>query len=177
MLTAAACYRRNLDGLGRGWLIGAACAAAPAPLFKYYGVMILIPLAGMTVHRGGRRGLYGSRFIGMAAATLVPVGLWLIAVFLRTANPVTSGWTGDGRAVPYLVFQSPRVLLSPAFHYRGFLLRFLVHDCGPVTAALVVVGVIAAIRRWREATGGRSALQPLICWSVMGLAFYVLFAP
>ncbi len=128
------------------------------------------------MHCEGCRGLRGSRFLVMSTATLVPVGLWIIAVFLRTANPVASGWSGDGRAMPYLVFQAPRVLLSPAF-YSGFILRFLVRDCGPVMPALVVLGVVAAVRRRRDASEGRPALQPLICWSVMGLAFYVVFAP
>jgi 4-amino-4-deoxy-L-arabinose transferase-like glycosyltransferase len=177
MLTAATCYRRHLDGLGRGWLIGTACAAALAPLFKYYGVMILVPLAGMTVHHKRSCLRRASLFLIIGTATLVPVGLWMITVFLRTPNPITAGWSGDGHAMPYLVFQAPRVLLSPGFYTRGFILRFLVHDCGPVTSALVVLGVVAAMRGRCSASEARPALQSLSCWSVMGLAFYVLFAP
>ena len=81
-------------------------------------------------------------------------------------------WEGD--ALPRL--SSPCVLLSPAY-YSGFILRFLVRDCGPVMSALVLLGVVAAVRRRWDASEGRPALQPLICWSGMGMAFYVVFAP
>ena len=140
MLIAAACYRRHLDGAGRGWLIAAACAAALAPLCKYYGVMILIPLAGMTVHCKEHRDRRGLRFLVMSTATVVPVGLWMFAVFLRTANPVASGWSGDGTAMPYLVFQTPRLAPFPWLLRQSFCLRFLFLDCGPVTSALIVWG-------------------------------------
>ena len=175
MLVAAACYRRHLDGQGVGWLIGAACSAALAPLFKYYGVMILIPLAGMTVYASGSPGRRVTRFLIICTATLMPVGLWIGAVFLQTANPVTSGWTGEGRSMPYLVFQAPQFLLYPGFYYRCFILRFLVFDCGPVTSGLVVLGVVAVLKG--RLSDSRRPLQPLLCWSVMGLVFFILFAP
>jgi hypothetical protein len=176
MLIAAACYRRHLDGAGRGWLIAAACAAAMAPLFKYYGVMILIPLAGMTLHCTDHRDRRGLRFLVVSAATVVPVGLWMFAVFLRTANPVASGWSGDGTAMPYLVVQTPGLLLSSNLYSR-FWLRFLFHDCGPVTSALMLCGVVAGVKRQWEASAGRPSLQPLLCWTVMCLVFCFGFAP
>jgi hypothetical protein len=176
MLTAAACYGRHLEGGRPGWLIAAACAAALAPLYKYYGVMILIPLAGMTLRCDVHRERRAFRFIIICAATTVPVGVWLFAVFFRTANPVVSGWSGDGAAMPYLVFQSPRALLSPALNI-GFLVRFLLYDCGPVTSVLMVWGFVGAIKRRWEPGAGHPSLQPVLCWSIMGLAFCVIFAP
>jgi hypothetical protein len=176
MLTAALCYRVHLDGNGPGWLIFAACAAALAPLCKYYGVMICVPLAGMTVGSDGPRSRRWLPLLILVTATLLPVGLWMLSVFFRTINPVDSGWSGDGKPMPYLVFQAPRVLLSSAF-FGGFLLRFLVRDCGPVTAALGILGVVGAIRNSRIADQGRATLQSLLWWTAMGLIFFLLFAP
>ncbi len=177
MLVTAACYRRHLDGQGAGWLIGAACSAALAPLFKYYGVMILIPLAGMTVYGKGLPGRRMTRFLIICTATLVPVGLWICSVFLRTVNPVTSGWTREGLIMPYLVFQAPQILLYPGFYYRCFILRFLFFDCGPVTSSLVLLGVVTVLKGRLGVSDARRPLQPLFCWSVMGLIFFILFAP
>jgi hypothetical protein len=176
MLTAAWCYRKHLDGSGIGWLIAAAGSAALAPLCKYYGVMVLIPLAGMSLERAGDRKRRCLPFGTIAAATLVPVGLWMGFVFLRTANPIVSGWSGDGKAMPYLVFQAPEVLLSSAF-YSGFMLRFLIRDCGPVTVVLAGLGMVAVVRKRQAGEDGRLSVPALLCWTAMGLAFYLLFAP
>jgi hypothetical protein len=177
MLTAAACYRRYLDGASGRWLVAAMGAASLAPIFKYYGVMILIPLAGMTLRHGGPLRWRALRFFAIAAATIVPVGLWVSAVFLRTSNPLNSGWNGLGRPQPYLFYQAPEVLLRHGFYLQGFFLRFLAHDCGPVTAALVLLGVVAAIRGRRGLNGAWPSLHPLLCWTAMGLTFYFVFAP
>jgi hypothetical protein len=176
MLTAALCYRRHLDGHGPGWLVSAACTSALAPLCKYYGVMVLIPLAGMTLNGGGPRALRRFAFFVISAATLLPVGLWILFVFLQTANPVVSGWSGDGKPMPYLVFQAPRVLVTLPF-LGGFVLRFLVRDCGPAMTALGILGVIVAARNLNRARQDRAPLGSLPWWTAMGLAFYVLFAP
>ena len=177
MLIAAACYRRHLDGAGRGWLIAAACAAALAPLCKYYGVMILIPLAGMTVHCKEHRDRRGLRFLVMSTATIVPVGLWMFAVFLRTANPVASGWSGDGRAMPYLVFQTPahapfpwllqrvlRAVLGPRLRPR---------DVGPYCVGVLCGGHKGDGKRARVAVHSSHS----VCWSLMGVVFCFMFAP
>jgi 4-amino-4-deoxy-L-arabinose transferase-like glycosyltransferase len=176
MLMAAACYQRHLDTARRGWLLAAACASALAPLCKYYGVMILIPLAGMTLRCKEHHDRRGLRFLVMSTATLVPVGLWVIAVFVRTANPVDSGWSGDGKPLPYLVSQTPQLLLSLGF-YSGFLVRFALRDCGPVTTVLMACGLVAAVKRRWQASECPSFLQPHLCWSLMGLVFCVVFAP
>jgi Dolichyl-phosphate-mannose-protein mannosyltransferase len=176
MLIACACYRRHLDTGGRAWLFVAACAAALAPLFKYFGVMILIPLAGMTVHCKEHRDRRALRFLVMSTATILPVGLWMFAVFLRTANPVASGWSGDGKATPYLLIQTPSLLLSPNLYSKVWP-RFLLRDCGAVMSALMVWGLVAAVKRRWETREGRPSLQPLLCWSVMCAAFCLMFAP
>ncbi len=176
MLIAAACYRRHLDGARRGWLIAAACAAALAPLCKYYGVVILIRLAGMTLRYKEQRDRCGLRFLVVTTATVVPVGMWMLAVFLRTANPVTVGWTGDGTATPYMLLQKPGLLLSVDLYCR-FWMRFSLRDCGPVTSALMVCGVVAAVKRLWETGEPRPSLQPLLCWSGMCLVFCLAFAP
>ena len=176
MLIAAACYRRHLDGGGRGWLIAAACAAALAPLCKYYGVLILIPLAGMTVHCKEQRDLRGLRFVLMSTATIVPVGTVDLGGVPPDANPATSGWAGDGKAMPYLLIQC-RGCSFPPVVFGAFFLRFLIHDCGPVTSALIVWGFFAAVTNRWQANEGRRSLQPIVCWSMMAVAFTVMFVP
>ena len=99
MIIAATCYHRYLAGLGLYWLIGAVCAASLAPIFKYYGVMVLVPLAGMTLRSGGSRWGRALRFGIIVTATLAPIGLWTITVFLSNAEPGNLGmvrqWQGD----------------------------------------------------------------------------------
>src|SRR5260221_8759932 len=51
MLLTACCYRRLLDtGRWRWWLAAAVCGAMAA-LFKYYGLMVLLPIAYMQLRR------------------------------------------------------------------------------------------------------------------------------
>jgi hypothetical protein len=92
----------------------------------------------------------------------------MVLVFARTANPITTGWV-PGHIYPYFLWQAPGVVFDPLL-YRAFFRRFLVFDCGPVTAILVLVGVISALKR--------RALPELIGgWTVMSLGFFVAFAP
>jgi 4-amino-4-deoxy-L-arabinose transferase-like glycosyltransferase len=169
MLTSAACYQRFLAGGKKGWLMAAAVAGLGGALFKYYGLLVLAPLADMTARSRGWRGCLGWRFLVLLLAMIVPVGAWMALVFARTQNPLTSGWVPGQRLYPYFVWEVPRVLLDPLL-YRAFFRRFLVFDCGPITAILLVVGVAAALKRRvpNEIVGG---------WTVMSLGFFLAFAP
>jgi hypothetical protein len=169
MLTSAACYQRFLAGGRQRWLLGAAVAGLGGALFKYYGLLVLVPLAEMTVRRRGWRACLGWRFLGLTTALIVPVAAWMVLVFARTTNPVTSGWVPGQPVYPYVVWQAPGVLCDPLL-FRAFFRRFLFEDCGPISAILLLVGVAAALKR--------RALPGLIGgWTVMSLGFFLAFAP
>jgi 4-amino-4-deoxy-L-arabinose transferase-like glycosyltransferase len=168
MLLSALCYRRALDGEGTRWLACAALAGLAGAAFKYYGLMVLVPLAAMTSRESGWRGCVRWRFVTVAAVMTVPIAAWMGGVFLRAPNPVRSGWM-PGPVYPYTVLQDPGLLLRHDL-YSVLFARFLGRDCGPVTAALIAAGVLAC---WR----GRLRPGPVGAWTAMGLAFYVLFGP
>ena len=170
MLASAACYRRYLDGRGVRWLVLAAVAGTGAALFKYFGLMVILPLAEMARRRAGSwRGVLSPTFLAMVAATVAPVALWMVLVFDRSPNPVRSGWA-DGHVMPYLIVQAPGVLLGKPF-WAGLLGRFPIRDCGAVAAVLMGIGAASAIVR-RSRVGGF-----LLSWTVMGLLFFVLLGP
>jgi hypothetical protein len=169
MLLAASCYRRHLDGGSRWWVAVAGFCGLAAAVFKCFGLMVLVPLAAMECRQGGLRRLATARFLGLASVMIVPVGLWMVAVFANTPNPILTSWTGNGSAPAYFVFQDPSVLLRREL-YLLFGARFLARDCGPVLAGLIGLGVVGVL-------GYRLRPGPLGGWSVMGLAFYVLLAP
>jgi hypothetical protein len=122
---------------------------------------VLIPLADMAYRRGGWRYWLGGRFLTLMAAIVVPIVVWLATVFARSANPTSR--------TRYLFWQEPSSLLN--FHlYDRLSWGLFVKDCGPVTAALIALGALAAIR-------GKDRSRPLWAWSVMGLLFWFLFAP
>ncbi len=170
MLGCAAAYRRYLDGMGARWLIVAAGVGLLAGAFKYFGLMVLIPLADMARRRLGVRGVLRPSFLTVAVAMVAPIAAWMVLVFLQGPNPVGSGWTGTkGDVRPYLIVQAPGVLLDR--HLWGpFFSRFLMRDCGPLAAALIAVGLWVSASR-------RAKLGPLGAWTAMGLAFYVLLGP
>ena len=56
MLATACCYDRHLERGGWRWLVATAVAGVLAALVKYYGLMVLIPLAFISARRRGRRG-------------------------------------------------------------------------------------------------------------------------
>ena len=169
MLASAASYRRYLDSRQMRWWIVASLAAMSAGLFKYFGLIVFLPMAEMAWRKQGSwRGVLSRQFCGMFVAATLPMGLWMILVFLRTENPVKSGWL-DGQVMPYLVFQSPGVMLSKTFT-ANFFGRFLIRDCGPIAAVLIGVGVVSRIRH-----GEKSGM--ILGWTVMALIYYVLLAP
>lgn len=174
MIGSAAFYRRYLDTRKLGWFMAAAICGSLAALFKYFGLMAVIPLAEMTWrHEGSWRGLFSRRFSALCAVLVAPVAAWMGIVFLRMPNPVQSGWV-DGVVYPYLVFQSPGVLVS-RFFWGEMFGRFPVRDCGPIAGFLMALGIAATVRR-RLATP-TSRLAMLGGWSVMGVAFFLLLAP
>jgi len=162
MLISAYGYRRYLDeGRRTRWLLATAVAGMVGALFKYYGLMVLIPLADMAWREGGWRAWTRPRFVGMAAVMVAPIALWMGGVFTRTSNPTA--------LMPYFCFQDPGVLVSKRL-YECLTVRFLVRDCGPVAAVLIVIGLIGALR-------GQVRSRPVLGWAVAGLGFFFLFAP
>src|SRR5207249_10362918 len=141
------------------WLVATAIAGVLAALVKYYGLMVLIPLAFTSARRRGR--LITPELVGLAAIMVAPVVAWLAAVFVPTHNPA--------RDKVYFLFQMPELLWQPALYARLFD-RFLFKDCGPVTTALIAVGVIVALVR-------RNRPRAFDGWAVMGRAFYFALGP
>ncbi len=162
MLAAACAYERHLDRphWARWTLTLTLCALGAA--FKYYGLMVLLPLTIATVQRRGwrLRSLVGVG--GLAVLACSPVVLWVGVVFARMRNPA--------QTQPYFIFQMPELLVDSEFYSR-LADRFLYKDCGPVLAVLIVLGAVAVIRR-----RGYPA-PPLLGWTAMGILFYFLLGP
>src|SRR5262249_43449213 len=150
------------------WLLGAIVSGLAGALFKYYGLIVLIPVAEMTARTRGWRACLRWEFLVLTAAMVVPVMVWMVLVFARTPNPVTSGWV-PGHLYPYFVFQAPGVLLDQNL-YRAWFRRFLVQDCGPITAVFVLIGLVAAVKQ-------RMSLRSIGGWTAMSLGFGLAFAP
>ncbi len=162
MVLCAGFYRRYLDeGERTRWLIASGVAGLLAAMFKYYGLVILIPLADMAYRQGGWRAWFTRRFILLVAAVTVPIFLWIVGVFLRFPNPTTR--------TAYFFWQVPGSLWSPRL-YQRLTLGLFVNDCGPVTAVLIAIGVVGALR-------GKRRSRPLWSWTAVGVAFLFLFAP
>ncbi len=170
MIGSAACFRRFLDGEGRRWFVLAALFGMLAGMFKYFGLMVAVPLAEMAWRASGTwRAVFSRRFLALMAAMVGPMAVWMAVVFFRTRNPVESGWV-EGHVYPYFLFQRPDVLLSKTI-YGAFFGRFLFRDCGPVLGVLMLVGIASAVRRRARPSG------MLVGWTVMGLGFFALLAP
>jgi len=162
MLLAASAYRRHLDEGRTSDLIAATAAILVGAMFKYYALMVLIPLAEMTWRRGGGwRACLDRRFLAMGGIAVVPVALWVGLVFARTPNPTAKA--------AYYAFQEPGVLLTRRL-YQALLDRFFLRDCGPVAAALALAGFGAAL-------AGRADGRPIRGWAIMGVGFMILLAP
>jgi hypothetical protein len=164
MLLSAACFRRS-QGAGAevrtGWLRAATAAGMMAGVFKYFGLLVLIPLADMAWRSGRWRAWLRPSFLLMVAGIAAPTLAWVFGVLLRVENPI-------GRSV-YTVFGDPAVLLQGRV-YECLAVRFLIRDCGPVAALLIFAGVWAAVR-------GRALSRPVHAWTFMGLSFLLAFAP
>jgi Dolichyl-phosphate-mannose-protein mannosyltransferase len=159
MLAAAYGFRRALDNNSLGWLVACGFAGLTAVAFKYYGLMVLLPMAEM--------GWRGQRLKGLlklclpAAMMMLPLAAWMLLVFFRTSNPAQYN--------VYFIFQQPSILLESKFWAR-LADRFLWKSCGPVTAILMGVGLYAAL-------SGRRMARAVVSWTVMGVAFYFLLGP
>lgn len=161
MLVSAAFYRRYHDDPKLRWLLACGIAGLLGAGFKYYGLMVLVPLAEIACRRRSWRGLFSLSLWLPATIMLLPVAVWMVAVFIRTSNPAQGG--------EYFIFQRPDLLWSSAFWVRLFD-HFLWKSCGPVTTGLVALGVAANC--WL-----RSCPRPMIAWTTMGLGFYILLGP
>jgi hypothetical protein len=161
MLVTACCYDRHLERGGRPWLVATAIAGMLAALVKYYGLMVLIPLAFASARRRGPRGFVAPELFALAGIMIAPVAIWIAAVFVPTHNPAQDK--------VYFLFQMPELLWQPTLYARLFD-RFLFKDCGPVTTLLFAVGVSVAIVR-------RDRPRAFDGWAVMGLVFYFALGP
>lgn len=161
MLVACAAHRRWLDGgRNRMWWI-AAVAGCLAGLFKPYGLMVLVALADQALRREGLRGLWQRRFLLLSAIIALPIVSFMAGVFALAPNPTNR--------TTYLVIHQPEVLLWPRF-WEALFWRFPVKDLGPVGFLAAIIGVFASIR-------GRGPMRPILAWLVIGLGFFVGFAP
>jgi len=161
MLLTACCYDRRLERGGRLWLVFACAAGMLAVLAKYYGLMVLIPLAHMSTRRRGWRGLFAPDLLAITAAMATPLALWFTAVFATSHNPANDK--------VYFLFQMPELLWQRTLYLR-FFDRFLWKDCGPLTLVLLVIAGASAITRWiwPRAFDG---------WAVMGIVFFFALGP
>jgi 4-amino-4-deoxy-L-arabinose transferase-like glycosyltransferase len=161
MLLATCAYRRYLEHPRWSWYAATLAAGLLGALFKYYGLMVLVPLAFMTYRHFGRRWVAVAAWLGLAVVMCLPVALWLTWVFFAARNPA--------QYISYYIFQKPELLIQNTLYYR-FLDRFLYKDCGLVLALLILVGAWAVWRR-----GTRSVT--LLGWTTMGLMFFILLGP
>jgi hypothetical protein len=161
MLVAACCYERHLERVGWRWLVASAIAGMLAALVKYYGLMVLIPLAFASARRRGVRGFVAVELFVLAAVMIAPVAIWMAVVFVPTHNPAQDK--------VYFLFQMPQLLWQPALYARLFD-RFLFKDCGPVTTLLYATSVIVALVR-------RDRPRAFDGWAVMGMLFYFALGP
>ena len=191
MLAAAYCLRRALDQGGVGWVILSGVAGLLGVGFKYYGLMVLLPMAAMAWREPDRRKANTAKFALAAAIMILPLAAWMLLVFLRSANPAQGG--------VYFVFQRPAILLQGKVWTRLFD-NFLWKSCGPLGMVFLAIGVLAAVRRAAPGKRGQSPfvrstlravpangdcplfppapqLRAVLSWSAMGLGFYLLLAP
>jgi hypothetical protein len=163
MLLACCAWSRFLERGGCGWWLAAAAAAMLAGLFKYFGLVVLLPLAGMTFRAHVRRIRCWTYFLALAIAATSPLAAWTAGIFLVQPNPARHG--------SYFLFQMPELLIRETLYLR-FVDRFLYKDFGPIGAAFLAVGVMAAAL-------GRNNVRarPILGWTGAGLGFYFLFAP
>lgn len=163
MLVACAAYSRFLARRTLRWWLTAAVAGAFAALFKYYGLMVVVPLAFMTFRAAGARRRTWLGFMLLVTSTIAPVAIWMIAVFLYSPNP--------SRGAVYFLFQMPELLWEKVLYFR-FVDRFLYKDLGPGTCAFLVVGVASAALGKLDHT-----VWPIVGWTVTGLGFYFMLGP
>ncbi|MGA2059588.1 MAG: glycosyltransferase family 39 protein [Thermoguttaceae bacterium] len=181
MLAAAYGFRRALDEDGLAWLIACGFAGLVAVAFKYYALMVLLPMAEMAWRGQRAKGLI--KLCLPVAMMIVPLAAWMLLIFFRTSNP--------SQYTVYFIFQQPSILLESKFWSR-LADRFLWKSCGPLTAILMGVGLCAVLSRrrrdcpdFRVSENGtvpfgptsRRTVGAVVSWTVMGLAFYFLLGP
>jgi hypothetical protein len=161
MLLSAYCFRRYLDEARRGWWTAAVLSGLAAAAFKYYGLMVLLPLADMAWRQRGWRGWFRWDFVLLGLGMTLPIFLWMAGVFERTPNPWRRGESGH-----YFIWEEPK-LLTQTVLWERLVGRFLYKDFGPVAAFLLLGGVWAVLRRGQRA-------RPALGWTLMALGFYFL---
>lgn len=161
MLLTACCYDRRLERGGWLWILLACAAGMLAVLAKYYGLMVLIPLAHMSMRRRGPRGIFAPDLLSIAAAMIIPLAVWFTAVFATSHNPANDK--------VYFLFQIPELFWQRTLYLR-FFDRFLWKDCGPLALLLIAIAGASAIiqRDWPRAFDG---------WAIMGVVFFFALGP
>ncbi|MBS0210020.1 MAG: glycosyltransferase family 39 protein [Planctomycetes bacterium] len=160
-LAAAAAYRRYFDDSCARWLWLATGLGLLSASFKYYGLIVLLPMAEMIVRFDGWRGLFRPRFWLPAVGMTLPIVVWLALAFIDRDNPARGGL--------YFIFQEPSLLVRRIFWSRLFE-RFLWKSCGPVNTVLILVGVMSAVAR-------RAVPRAALAWGITGLAYYIALGP
>lgn len=161
MLTAACCYRRFLDRPHWTWWLLTAGVGLVGAMFKYYALMVLLPLACMTYQRRGWRGWLSWQWIGLGIVMVSPIAAWMGGFFATNHNPAKFG--------KYFIHQMPELIVQETLYLR-FVDRFLYKDCGPVLTLMMGLGVWTAIRKSTRSI-------TLVGWTAMGLLFFVLMGP
>ena len=82
MLAAAYGFRRALDDNSLGWMIVCGFAGLAAVAFKYFGLIVLLPMAEMAWRGRGAKGLV--KLCLPAAMMIVPLAAWMFLIFFRT---------------------------------------------------------------------------------------------
>ena len=81
MLAAAYGFRRALDDNSLGWLIASGFAGLMAMAFKYFGLIVLLPMAEMAWRGQRAKGL--AKLCLPAAMMVVPLAAWMSLIFFR----------------------------------------------------------------------------------------------
>jgi len=161
MLLSACAYARYLRRPRWTLYLLTLVAGALAAMFKYFGLMVLVPLAFMTFRQYGWRRAGVVTLAGLAFGMCLPVAIWMANNFLNHHNPAQEG--------AYFIFQMPRLLLQKTLYFR-FFDRFLFKECGPVLALLIATG-IWAVKKFRVQSAS------LVGWTVTGLGYFILIGP
>ena len=117
------------------WLASAAACGLLAASFKYYGLMVLIPLADMAYRRGDS--VPGSRrvFLLLGEVVILPIAAFVLGVFARYPE-------SDESQSLLLLPGSPALVASPDSSMR-LTVGLFVNDIGPFATILIAGSVLS----------------------------------